>query len=319
MKKPILFFSVLLTIGSLRAEDIFKKHGYEKEILTLSKGRYEEVFNNEQVVKIGSVLLNTKTNKVVKFLEEENEISSFKVEYCSRFVTVDPLAEKYPWISPYAFCANNPVRFIDPDGMDVYRYDHKTEELVLAVKNDDDSDQIGRFKYNKNSGEYELKTNRKGEAKTHIDNIEKGILSDGINFKENDNVIAVGGENQATIAGVQDFIINLSEMIGKEIGGFQHSQKGGSEPTSVYIGKYKNNTATEAKTGFNARVTGLTPNQIDIHVDFHTHLSRFADSDRLFPSGRTDGRGDIGYKKSQSKNGIKRFIILTKGHAPISY
>jgi RHS repeat-associated protein len=29
---------------------------------------------------------------------------------------VDPLAEKYYSISPYAYCANNPVNFVDPDG-----------------------------------------------------------------------------------------------------------------------------------------------------------------------------------------------------------
>jgi cell well associated rhsD protein len=29
---------------------------------------------------------------------------------------VDPLAEKYYGVSPYAYCANNPVIFVDPDG-----------------------------------------------------------------------------------------------------------------------------------------------------------------------------------------------------------
>lgn len=44
------------------------------------------------------------------------------VDYGSRmkgdlgFTTVDPLCEKYYSISPYAYCANNPIRYVDPDG-----------------------------------------------------------------------------------------------------------------------------------------------------------------------------------------------------------
>ena len=34
-----------------------------------------------------------------------------------RFTTIDPLAEKYPSISPYTYCNGNPVRYVDPDGM----------------------------------------------------------------------------------------------------------------------------------------------------------------------------------------------------------
>jgi RHS repeat-associated protein len=34
-----------------------------------------------------------------------------------RTTTPDPLAEKYYDISPYAWCANNPVKNVDPNGM----------------------------------------------------------------------------------------------------------------------------------------------------------------------------------------------------------
>ena len=39
-------------------------------------------------------------------------------ELSTMWLSVDPLADKYPGISPYAYCAWNPVKLVDPDGME---------------------------------------------------------------------------------------------------------------------------------------------------------------------------------------------------------
>ena len=38
-------------------------------------------------------------------------------ELMTMWLSVDPLADKYPGISPYAYCAWNPIKFVDPNGM----------------------------------------------------------------------------------------------------------------------------------------------------------------------------------------------------------
>jgi RHS repeat-associated protein len=50
-----------------------------------------------------------------------------------RFTTPDPLAEKYYAISPYVYCANNPVRYVDPTGMDIWEINN-TGEIIKRVK-----------------------------------------------------------------------------------------------------------------------------------------------------------------------------------------
>ena len=41
-------------------------------------------------------------------------------ELTTMWLSVDPMMDKYPSISPYAYCAWNPVKLVDPDGKDVY-------------------------------------------------------------------------------------------------------------------------------------------------------------------------------------------------------
>ena len=52
--------------------------------------------------------------------DSETGLSYFGSRYYSSdlsiWLSMDPMASKYPSLSPYVYCANNPVRVVDPDG-----------------------------------------------------------------------------------------------------------------------------------------------------------------------------------------------------------
>ena len=55
-----------------------------------------------------------------KELDEETGMYYYEARYYKPpvFTSRDPMFEKYFWMTPYAYCANNPVKYVDPDGKD---------------------------------------------------------------------------------------------------------------------------------------------------------------------------------------------------------
>ena len=70
-----------------------------------------------------------------------------------RWHSVDPLAEKYFSLSPYNFTLNNPLRYIDPFGLDVVNA-HEDERNKAQQERDELKNQVDNYNGDKKSKEY---------------------------------------------------------------------------------------------------------------------------------------------------------------------
>ena len=54
-------------------------------------------------------------------------------ELMTMWLSVDPMADKYPSISPYAYCAWNPVKLVDPDGQECADPPFKDNQIKTLI------------------------------------------------------------------------------------------------------------------------------------------------------------------------------------------
>ena len=71
--------------------------------------------------------------------EEETGYGYFGARYMdyelmTMWLSVDPMADKYPSISPYAYCAWNPVKLVDPDGKDTAFASEEARKLYMEYR-----------------------------------------------------------------------------------------------------------------------------------------------------------------------------------------
>ncbi len=118
MKRISTLLLFLLTLLTGYAQNPFATYGYKPKMATLSNGHFDEFHDKDRIIEIGSVKFDTKTNKIVGLAESDTLDTVMDIQTVSRFISIDPHAERYYSISPYAYCNNNPIRFIDPNGQD---------------------------------------------------------------------------------------------------------------------------------------------------------------------------------------------------------
>ena len=90
--------------------------------------------------------------------DSETGLSYFGARYYSSdlsiWLSVDPMSDKYPSLSPYVYCANNPVKFNDPDGRWIPGLDDNGNVTYTAEKGDNYDTFVKQFDCRNAKGEH---------------------------------------------------------------------------------------------------------------------------------------------------------------------
>ncbi len=104
-----------------------------------------------------------------KELDEETGYYYYGARYYTPeigiWLSVDPLSDKYPSTSSFAYCLNNPVKLIDPNGMEV---EAANKESQKNIRNTLTKDEARFVRFNKNG---QLDTKRLNKSKSTSENM----------------------------------------------------------------------------------------------------------------------------------------------------
>ena len=170
-------------------------------LMSLAERKNEQglqIRNDDKKSNIRFIEIHLKAN-IVKFYDKNHVLIDETIMpsgSMSRWLSIDPLAEKYPSMSPYNFVGNNPVRNIDPDGREIRVY---YDESNCAVYR-------GGSYYNADGSSYDYKVG----TNQFLD-----IAMQGFQYLENSATAKGIIDN---LANSTDFTVRMKQNTGKEDG-----------------------------------------------------------------------------------------------------
>ena len=125
-----------------------------------------------------------------KELDEETGMYYYEARYYKPpvFTSRDPLFEKYFWMSPYAYCANNPMKYVDPSGM-LYT-DFVNSETGECMHINDGKDQIVII----NNSNYNIIVNMSQKNYFEMSSSQQSLYNQILNGGENVDMNSVLGK-----------------------------------------------------------------------------------------------------------------------------
>src|SRR5690554_2434455 len=86
-------------------------------------GQYDTPYKFNGKEKDEELRSNREYNNINNKYHEQTGYNNYGARYyydwASIWLSVDPMSDKYPHLSSYNYCANNPVMLVDPDGRDI--------------------------------------------------------------------------------------------------------------------------------------------------------------------------------------------------------